>query len=409
LITAEQYQTQRQALDPDAMRQEAREKAGLDDFGDGVFMIAFDKMCECYARDADFHAEGLASYRKQTVNELVNRLRFEEDLKRHPEILEEDVTDPMIIIGLPRSGTTKMHRLVAADESLLKTFTWQLSNPAPFPDASPREVDPRIAATVEFESLLEKNAVQLAGAERANDIRLGHFYGELEVQEDCGLLAYTFNDDYQRITRVPCVSFREWLREREAPSYADNYRYLYRLFQYLQWQQGGKQGRKWIMKNTGHPGHLDQMMAIHPNATIMHVHRDPRTTIASIAKLGRGIWSTRLKDIDSHFCGQYYSNVMQWQTDRYLRFRDEMTLDDRIQDVFYPDVRSNPLPPIREMYSRAGYELTPRAEQQMIDWDLQNEEAKYGKNVYDLADFGLSKEQIERDFGEYIARFIDKA
>lgn len=409
MITGEQHETQRLALDPDALRRDARDKAGLTDFGDNVFMIAFEKMCECYARDANFHEAGLASFRKQTVNELVNRLRFEEDLKRHPEILEEDVTDPMIVIGLPRSGTTKMHRLIAADESLFKTRTWQLSNPAPFPDAKPGEPDPRIAATAEVETLLEKNAVRLAGAERANDIRVSHYYSETEVQEDCGLLAYTFNDDFQRITRVPCVSFKEWLRERDTPSSADNYRYLYRLFQYLQWQQGGKQGRKWIMKNTGHPGHLDQMMAIHPNATIMHVHRDPRTTIPSIAKLGRGIWSTRLKDIDARFCGQYYSDVMSWQTSRYLRFRDELKLDDRIQDVTYQQVRTDPMPLIRELYSRAGYPLTPQAEQQMIDWDRENEEAKHGKNVYDPAEFGLTDEQLTRDFGEYIARFIDGA
>ena len=399
MVTGEQYEAQKQALNVEALLKDARAEAGLTDFGDESFLIALQKVSECYAHDANFHRQGLENFRQ----------RFQADLKKHPEILDEDVTDPMLIIGNPRCGTTKMHRMIGADTRLLKTYTWQLVNPAPFPDAKPGEPDPRIAAVENVESLLEDNAVRLAGKTRAHDIRLGHFWGAWEVQEDCQLLGFTFNDDYQRITRVPSPSFRDWVRERTEPSNADNYKYLYSLFQYLQWQQGGKQGRKWVMKNTGHPAHLDEMMAIHPNASLMHVHRDPRVSIASMARLGRAIWSTRIQDIDPKFCGRYYSGILKWNIDRYLEARDRLKLDDRFVDVPYQQIRTNPIPYIREFYARSGYEYTAEAEQQQRTWDADNEEGKYGKHTYDLDEFGLSKKQIERDFGEYIERFIETA
>ena len=110
------------ALDADDLLDEARRLSQLADFGDERFIVALRAMTACYIEDIQVDEPGLALVRATIVRQLVNRARFERDATLHPEILDEDVTDPIVILGMPRSGTTKTHRMLGADPNLLKTY-----------------------------------------------------------------------------------------------------------------------------------------------------------------------------------------------------------------------------------------------------------------------------------------------
>ena len=389
----------RRELNLEKLMQQARDRAGLSDFGDVNFLIALDKMLDCNARDTDFHAAGLKDFQEDIVRDLMNRLRFQNDLKQHPEILNEDVSDPIIIIGLPRCGTTKAQRMIGTDPSLLKMYLWQYLNPAPFPNAQPGQPDPRIAAAGFGDSSA------LVSSTGNSELAAGHHLAADQIDEDWFLFEHTFNDWYF-LNRNPSRSWHDWVMSRDEPSDLYNYRFVQTLYQYLQWQQGGRRGRRWLMKHTGHIAHMRDVLDVFPRATLVHFHRDPLDCIPSYAKIFQASWGMRASTVDPLLAGEL---VLEWASmamKRYLDARKNLALEDRIIDVQYEQIRNNPLPVIRALYARAGHILTPDAEQGMLQWEQDNEQGKHGKHVYSLEQFGLSKQKIDDAFGEYIGRFI---
>ena len=387
------------ALDADDLLDEARRLSQLADFGDERFIVALRAMTACYIEDIQVDEPGLALVRATIVRQLVNRARFERDATLHPEILDEDVSDPIVILGMPRSGTTKTHRMLGADPNLLKTYMWQLTNPAPFPGWEPGGVDARIAAARSDDPLIEASEIN-------QDLRAGHLYGAEEIQSDLWLLGLTFNDSFYSSWRPPSPGYYHYMIDRTYPSARDNFEYAANLYRYLQWQQGGRRGRRWLMKNESLLGFLDDFLEVHPNATLMHIHRDPHVSIPSLLKLGTEFSRPYFADIESRDVMFNLVDQFSRLAHRYLRTRDELGLDDRILDVPYEKIRSDPMPVFREVYRRAGHELTPESERLMIDWEHANEQGKHGAHSYSLEMFGLSERVIDQYFGQYIRRFV---
>ena len=392
------YEDKRTALDPDVLLTEAARLADSSDFGDERFVHALRMMTRLYTEDLMVSEEGLRLARATIVRQLVNRVRFELDLRRHPEILDEDVSDPLVIIGMPRSGTTKSHRMMGVDPNLLKTYMWQLTNPAPFPDAQPGEPDPRIDAANVEEPLIHASDTNPA-------LRAGHLYGSgavrhlalrLHLQRQLLLLAAT------SVARV-----LHYTLERTYPTSLDNIEYVANLYRYLQWQQGGRRGRRWLMKHEGMIGMLDEFLVVHPGATFIHLHRDPHITIASIFKLGIEAGRIHLPDMDARDMDFNILERLSRLTHRYLRLRDDLKLDDRIIDVPYEQIRSNPMPAFQALYDRAGHQLTPESAELMLAYERANEQGKHGAHSYSLEMFGLTDRLIEQHFAEYLRRFIE--
>ena len=395
------YSDKLRALNPDMLLSDAAQVSGLSDFGDERFILALRMMTRFYAEDIQVDDDGLKVVRATIVRQLVNRARFERDLALHPEILEEDVSDPFVIIGTPRSGTTKSHRMMGVDPNLLKTYMWQLANPAPFPGWRPGDVDPRIAAAQEDEPLIHASDTNPA-------LRAAHLYGKDEVQSDIWLYGLTFNDNFYSTQKPPSPAYYHYTLERTYPSNLDNVQYVANLYRYLQWQQGGRLGRRWLMKHEGLIGFMDDFLQVHPNATFLHAHRDPRVTVASMLKIGAEIGRPYLADMTGadHMIQviERFSRLLQ----RYMRIRDELNLDDRIVDVPYEQIRSNPMPAFRKLYETGGHELIPASERLMLDYERANEQGKHGAHTYSLETFGLTERIIDQYFAEYRRRFITK-
>ena len=396
------YEDRQSALAADAVLAEARRIAELSYFGDERFMDALHVMLECYADDIQVDQRGLAIVRATVVRQLVNRARFERDLALHPEIRDEDVSDPIVILGMPRSGTTKTHRMLGVDPNLLKTYMWQMLNPAPFPGWERGAPDARIAAARSAEPLIQASEGNPA-------LRAGHVYGAEEVQSDLWLAGLTFNDTFYSSYRPPSPSFHHYLLQRERPSNRDNFEYVAGLYRYLQWQHGGRRNRRWLMKNEALLGFLDDFIAVHPGATFVHLHRDPRVSIASFVKLTTEFARPLFEDVTPSDVVFMIMERLSILMHRYLRIRDRLGLGDRILDLPYDQVRTDPMPAFRDLYRRASHELTPESEALMLAYEQANEQGKHGAHVYSLEMFGLSDRIIEQHFSQYIRRFIDRA
>jgi len=394
------YEEQRKVFDPNALMREAQAVAGLSDFGDMRFVEPMGRLLDRAAREMEFSPDGLKSYKADVVRFLVNRLRAEDDFRRHPEIMEEDISNPIIIVGLPRSGTTKLQRMMSAVQQVQKTFYWRLLNPAPFPDAVHGQPDPRITAT----------GLDSITYDTDPKVQAAHAMALSGIEEEFVLFDLVLDESVTGWnTAIPLFNYKDWVPgkpdrqiDREA------YQYVKKLLQYLQWQDGGKRSRPWILKAVIHVAHMDSLMECFPKATVIHCHRDPRASIPSIAKFMWAVWGTKVSAVDKKFVGREFLNWGATAMHRYLDARDRLQLDDRIIDAEYENIRDDIMPIICEAYARAGWKMSNEAEQSMLQWEQDNEQGKHGEHVYSLDEFGLSEEMIDHGFADYIDRFIDR-
>jgi Sulfotransferase family len=385
-------------LDPDRLMQAAEDATGLSDYGNRFFIEPLTDQLRRAAREVDFTEAGLQQQKADTLRYLINRLRTQEDIRRHPDILDEDVSDPIIIIGLPRSGTTKTQRMMSAAPEVQKLYAWRIMNPARFPNVRPGQPDPR----------LEAGGDDFLSGKRQSILGAGHEMGAQLVDSDIALFEQSFDLHVLGLTpRLPLFALDQW-----APGVADTrgdreaYAYLRTLLKYLQWQDGGKRHRPWILKSIIHHAHMDTALQTFPRATFIHTQRDPRDSVASFAKLQYAAFNTRSRNIDKHWMGQRVLDYCALGMARYMDARDRLKLDDRIVDLKYEDVRTHILPAIRDAYRRAGRTLSGAAEQAMQQWEQDNEQHKLGRHSYSLEEFGLSNQQIDRAFAPFIERFI---
>jgi hypothetical protein len=371
----------------------ARNQTGLDDFGDGDFRTGLARFLLGARDEAPLSARGVDIIEATVVRFLVNRLRLVDDIKRHPEILEERLAPPVIIMGLPRTGTTKFHRMMAVDERFKALRAWQILNPAPFPggpDASGR--DPRIAAAEQVDAMVDALLPQLMA---------GHAVRATEVDEESVTLM-EMNFDYLLLSmRLRAPVFEAWTRSRPV---LPNYRFLHRCLQYLQWQ-GGDDARPFVLKSPLHLSSLDALLEVFPDATLVQCHRDPVDACASfmrLAELGRGLC---YEQQDLAALGSWVISVLADQVEANLRQRD--TLGGRLEiiDVAFRDIAKEPFAAMEPIYAARGMPLPPHIREAMLDWESSHPSNRFGKFEYRLSDYGKEPQDVDRAFQEYRRRF----
>ena len=206
------------------------------------------------------------------VRMLVNRLRFVRDQQSHPEILEERIVAPIVVAGLPRTGTSKLQRMMSADPGVQRLDVWRLLNPAPFP----REAEYGTTGRLMFAQVVEKTIVQMFP-----EFMAAHPTEAAEPDEELLLMELSLESVVSALrNRVP--SFHTFASERGPRA---SYEFMRQMLQYLQWQDGGGRGRPWIMKSPVHLGNLKLLFELFPDATVVHCHRDPRIVMPSFASL----------------------------------------------------------------------------------------------------------------------------
>lgn len=385
------------AFDVEAVLADAQRRESLTDWGPGDFERPLGVLLADYAK-ADLNDIGVLILRSGIVHSLRMRLRTQEWIRRHPQILDERVIAPIVVVGMMRSGTTLLQRLLAADRRFHCAYGWEVVEVAPRLGYEFGGTDPRIAVSEARES---------KSRELAPDLFTIHPMYAREAEEEIVFLA----DAY--LSHVPesgahLPVYRSWLDEQDfAPAYA----YLHRMLQFLQWQkrqtdpESGSAPQRWVLKSPAHLGYLDVLRRHFADLHIVHMHRDPRTTIASGASLNATLHAMHADTVDLHRVGAQWLQRMGWTNDRAMQIRDGWSDDAaRVTDISFDEAVADPIGQVARVYDAVGMPLTAAAEDAMRHW-LHERPRETARAPYGLESYGLDPEQVDERFTLYNKRF----
>src|SRR3984957_4568137 len=376
---------------------DAQRKESLTDWGPGEFEGPLGVLLADYPH-AGLNAVGAHILRSGIVHSLRMRLRAQEWIRRHPEILQERVAAPTVVVGMMRSGTTLLQRLLAADPRFNCAHGWEVVEAAPRLDHRFNEVDPRIAIS---------EAREAKSRELAPDLFVIHPMYAREAEEEIVFLADAF------LSHVPesgahLPHYRSWLDEQD---FSPAYDYLHRMLQFVGWQkrQRGQQAQRWVLKSPAHLGYLDVLRAQFGDLHIVHMHRDPRTTIASGASLNATLHAMHADKVDLHRVGAQWLQRMGWTNDRAMSIRDGWQDETaRVTDIGFDDAVADPIGQVARVYDGIGLPLTDAAQDAMRRW-LAQRPREAARPPYGLENYGLHPEQVDERFTLYNKRFRQHA
>jgi hypothetical protein len=377
--------------------QKARALTGLDDVGDARFLSALDQLLRSINAEAALPEAGQRAVTERYMRLLVNRLRFQADLARHPQILDETLVPPLIILGLPRVGSTKLHQLMAKTGDFQALLFWQGFNPARHAELQAREEDlrqddARIAEAVRF---LEWRSRRNPATDAA------HYLAATEPEEDTYLLEFTLHT-YWPFSYYEVPNFLRWLAPQDR---AHAFQYVKTLLQYLQWQFPSGQTQPWVLKSPPNLGFEAEMARQFPGAQFVMLHRDPTDVIPSLVAIVReirrlyGEGAGDLKKVGVWALEEYSKSML-----RHLRWRETVPANS-VLDIAYADIRDNYVSVARRVYDFCGIELSTSALLRMSTWAGDNEQHKHGIHQYTLEESGLSKDLINERFSDYLDGF----
>ncbi len=378
----------RVSLREESLVRAARRQSGLHDFVDHSFREPMRRLLASLESEARLHPLGRVVMRESLVRALVNRLRLEDLCDRHPEIAALPVEAPVFVVGLQRTGTTLLQRLLTCEPALRALAAWEGLNPAPVSTARDRRGrDPRIRQAERAEAALRYLAPELFAI---------HPVEAEAPEEDIHLLDVSFvSPASDAIARVP--SYQRWFREvDQLPAY----RYMKRLMQLLLWQRGGR----WLGKTPHHLEYLDELLTVFPDARVVVTHRDPTRTVASFCSMMAHTRAMFCDDVDPYEVGEQFGAKAVRAIERLVSARERRS-PSAFLDVLYADLVADPLKEVRRVYDFIGLELASATEAAMRHWLAENEQTRHGVHLYRLADFGLDRAGLDPHFAPYRTRF----
>jgi len=378
------------SLDPAGLLAAATRRTGLAEFGDPSFRVALERLVEAFEREAALTTLGRMIARRDLLRLLEGRLHMEQTLRAHPEIEAAPIRAPIFVLGLPRTGTTILHELLALDPANRVPVTWEVMTPWPPPERATFESDPRIAVA-------EK---QLSGVERIiPGFQAVHRMGARLPQECVAITAYEFASILFTTTHH-VEGYQAWL---ESIDHRAIYRAHRRWLQYFQWRVPGD---RWVLKSPGHLWTLDALLAVYPDARIVQTHRDPLRVIASLVSLSALLRSMASDAIDPPAIAREWAPRLAAGLEASMRARDAAALpDDRLFDVHFHEFVGNEIETIHRLYERFGLVLSGEAESRMRAYIAANPKDKHGSHRYDFGTAGLDSAAERRRFAAYADRY----
>ena len=381
----------RRRLDLDDIVATSRAETGLHDIGEPDILPGMRVLLNAYADEAHFTPVGIEAQRATLIRVVSNRLRIENEFRLHPEIAQEEIIGPFVITGLPRSGTTKLLRMMAASPDLQKLPLWRILHPVPLGPTPPGEQDLRITIAEQMSALMR---------EHYPDFYAGHPMNAFDPDEEEWLLDLVMLG-YVNCHQARTPSFEKWMDTQAFDAW---HPYLKKLLQLLQWQDGSPK-KPWVIKAPSHLRHLKLLFKTFPNATIVTCHRDPVTTSISLAALNEAIRRMTSDYADAHETGNFTYKHWAKQMQGYVNDRPLLENKHPFIDVSYKELTGDSLPAIRRAYEAAGFELSEVALKAMREWEAANPPGKHGKHQYTLDHFGISDAEIRAAFADYLKRF----
>ncbi len=367
-------------FEPDVLKATACRRSGLSDFGDARFEEGLEVLCRSAREDANLNLYGQLMLQQMILTALVNRLRRIDLRRTQPEIFEQPLNNPVMVMGLPRSGTTHLHRLLALNRNARALKTWEVREPLPGSGPDFRRIRT---------DLMVKHVRRTAPALDAKH------HIDVDKAEECVFLLEDSFESFSFWMFFPVYSYEKWLRTRDPePSYR-----AYR--EYLQIFQAQTPNKRLVLKAPPHCAHLATLAKVLPEATLVHTHRDPVPVMGSVNSLFHTIFSLVSRGVDHHRLGPTNLEAFGWTMDRSLDQRDAVP-PGKLVDVRYPDMVADPVGTVARVCTQAGLDFDRAAVQHRID---NRPQRLFGKHEYSLGETGLTEEGVRERFGAYRRAF----
>ena len=381
---------ERPVLDRKALMERASTDTGLDDFGDGWFHEPFDRLVEALHGEARLNAAGEWAAMKQFDKVLKDRLWAQQWFARHPEILSRPLPHPVIVVGPMRSGTTRMHRLLAADHRFSHLRSFETISPVPRPDFEHGGRDFRVT--------LAGRIMRVARLANPRTLTI-HPTGPMEPEEELGLLVNSFwSTKHDAQWWVP--SYGRW-SERQDPTPA--YRQMVRLLQLIGWSQQVSSLRPWILKTPQHMFDLPALLAVFPDARLIFTHRDPLSVVGSGASLAWNQTIIYSDHADPERIGEEWLRKTKLQIERMRAARDHIPRH-RMIDVHYEEMEGDWRTAMGRVYEFLDLDIAP-ALPAMERYQRRTRSLKRRPHRYSLEEFGLTPGRVLEELGDYVETY----
>lgn len=376
-------------LDADVLHHRASAETGLSDFGPEDYRERLDVFLSSVREIEDLNGSGRLTYYTHVISWLKNRLLLQDLLTRHPEIHDIELAPPIIIAGLPRTGTTHLHNLMAAAPAFRTLPLWESIQPFPLPAEAGIEPDPRLARTDGFVDFTHQAMPHF---------RLMHEMTTDYVQEEVQLLANDFSSMMMEILgQVP--RWRDYYLDHDQTS---SYEYLRLQLQALQFLRGG---RRWLLKSPQHLEQLPVLKRVFGDATYVFTHRDP--VPAALSLIAMVTYSARM-----HRTPVPVEEIAAEWVDRLGVLFDALVRDrdlfdpEQSMDIRFDDFMADDLAVTEQVFALAGEQPTDADRSAMADYLDVHRRGRLGKVRIDAAMFGLDEQQLRERFAGYTARFL---
>ncbi len=378
-------------LSVDGLLEQAKNQTTLSDFGDDWFMEPLARLVEETNTDAGLIApDAGAGQRIQAA--LMDRLALVQYFKDHPEAADEVIEPTCAIIGLPRTGSTVIHRLLASAPELTSLQWWETCFPLPFPDEKTGDPGPRIQMA---HQVVDQLLTEWPDFESIDPI-------EAEVvAEEVILLDRTFlSTTYDSMMPIPNYGF--WQAEQDhEPAYRD----LLKFMQAIQHQRGGER-KKWVLKTPHHLlGGMNGLLAVFPDIKLVMTHRDVEQVLPSYCSMCASLSINASTTYDPLKQGAYWTRRFSEGLERFESLRSTLS-NDQIVDVRYQDTVSDPIDTVRHVMHAIGLDFGDPEKQAMDECMADNERGKRPKHKYTAEQFGLTAKGIAKEFAAYHQQYL---
>jgi Sulfotransferase family len=363
----------------------AKRRCGVDDFGEGEFFEALSRLLDSCQDEARLNSIGKIALRADVLETLCARLKMERDRQFYPSISRQEIREPLFIVGLPRSGTSVLHRLLAADRDHRAPLMWEVRSPSPpIRVGEKRRIQQATQSCKYFNWLVPT-------------FRYVHAVGAELPQECVSLMTPTFlSDQFDAMYYVP--SYRTWFFQQDL---RPAYEYHRRFLQHLQFRRAA---HRWILKAPTHMSAMPALLSVYPDALFVQTHRTPLDSMASVSSLMTILRSAFSDAVDPFIvCREaidYWSDAIE----KFLPERDRLA-DNRICDIKYDKIRCDPIAAVRRIYNYFGWSLSREAEQRMRALVASQAKRQSANHRYNLSQFGFSAENVFHAFAPYCQRF----
>ena len=379
-------------LEFDRLLATARSRAELTDFGPDWFFEPMRVMLAATHAEARLSEAGQGYEAERIVSRLIDRLRTIDAIKRHSEILDEEVEVAAAILGLSRTGSTMTHRMLCSAPGMTGLRWWEAQYPCPFPGEERGHPVGRREAAQRLQELWFQTMPDLMSI---------HPMGLDQPEEEAIL-----TDQFFIGTMVECFvwvpSYAKWL---ETADQHLAYQELRTQLKFLQWQDPARHGKAWILKTPSHLSAPDVLLETFPGSVIVMTHRDPLKTIPSYSSMNATLMGMKSDHMPLRELGPFLSRRWSWMLNNFMALRERIG-DDRFVDIQYQDLVKDPLAQAKTIFARMGRPMTAADEAAIGTWLGENKRDKRPPHVYDLETYGLTEDILKSDFAAYRAKYI---